>query len=82
MSIYELILSKLTTRNIIALAVTFTVLIVVLQMTFNASAMIVLVKENAEWVVGGAFIFGGLLAKWTDIIQFFFRKPQSKESTP
>lgn len=76
----EIFLNKLTTRNLIALGVTATVLIVVLQMTFNAEKMIVIVKDNAEWVIGGAFIFGALMAKWTDIIQFFFRKPQTKES--
>lgn len=81
MTTLELFLNKLTTRNIIALSVTFTVLIVVLQMTFNAKVMLVIVQDNAEWVVTGAFIFGGLLAKWTDIVQFFFRKPQSKESS-
>lgn len=80
MTAIEQILSKFTTRNIIALSTTFTVLTVVLQMTFNAESMLVIVKENTEWVITGAFIFGGLLAKWTDIVQFFFRKPQSKES--
>lgn len=78
--ISELILNKLTTRNLIALSVTGTVLTVVLQMTFNAPAMLVIIQENTEWVVGGAFIFGALMSKWTDIIQFFFRKPQEKES--
>ncbi len=75
----EILLNKFTTRNLIALGVTTTVLIVVLQMTFNASSMIVILKDNAELVIGGAFIFGALMAKWTDIIQFYFRKPQSKE---
>ncbi len=76
---WEKLLEKLTTRNILALSVTATVLIVILQMTFNASAMIVLIQDKAEWVITGAFIFGALMAKWGDIMQFFFRKPQSKE---
>lgn len=63
-----------------ALSVTFTVLVVVLQMTFNAKEMLVIINDNTEWVITGAFIFGALLAKWGDIVQFFFRKPQSKES--
>ncbi len=75
------ILEKLTTRNIIALSITATVLTVILQMTFNAEAMLVIVKDNAEWVVTGAFIFGALIAKFTDVIQFYFRKPQQKEAT-
>lgn len=74
------ILEKLTTRNIIALSVTATILIVILQMTFDAEAFVVIIKENAEWVITGAFIFGVLTAKWTDIVQFYFRKPQTKES--
>ena len=78
--LYEKILEKLTTRNLIAVGVTSTVLTVILQMTFNAENMLVIVKDNAEWVVTGAFIFGALIAKFTDIIQFYFRKPQNKES--
>ena len=66
-------------RNIIALLVTSTVLIVVLQLAFNAKELLVVVAENTEWVVTGAFIFGALLAKWSDIIQFFFRR---KEPVP
>lgn len=77
---WDTLLNKLTTRNIIALSVTATVLIAVLQMTFNAQAMLVLIKDNTEWVIGGAFIFGVLTAKWSDIIQFYFRKPQLKET--
>ena len=76
---FDKLLEKLTTRNILALSVTATVLIVVLQMTFNAKAMLVLIQDNTEWVITGAFIFGALMAKWGDIMQFFFRKPQSKE---
>jgi len=76
---FDKLLEKLTTRNILALSVTATVLIVVLQMTFNASAMLVLIQDKSEWVITGAFIFGAVIAKWGDIIQFFFRKPQSKE---
>lgn len=62
----------------IALATTAVFLTVVLQMTFNAAALLVLVAENTEWVVGGAIIFGALIAKWSDMVQFFFRraKPQ------
>ncbi len=75
------IIKKFTTRNIIALSLTGTVLTVILQMTFNAEDMLVIVKENTEWVVTGAFIFGALIAKFTDVIQFYFRKPQAKEST-
>ncbi len=78
----QLLLEKLTTRNIIALSITGTVLTVILQMTFNAEAMLVIVKDNTEWVVTGAFIFGALIAKFTDVIQFYFRKPQEKEGTP
>ena len=78
---WDILLNKLTTRNIIALSVTATVLIAVLQMTFNAQALVVIVKENTEWVITGAFIFGVLTAKWADIVQFFFRKPQSRETT-
>jgi hypothetical protein len=77
----QVLLEKVTTRNIIALSVTATVLIAVLQMTFNAQALVVIVKENTEWVITGAFIFGVLTAKWADIVQFFFRKPQAKETT-
>ena len=76
----QLLLEKLTTRNIIALSITGTVLTVILQMTFNAEAMLVLVQDNVEWVVTGAFIFGALIAKFTDVIQFYFRKAQEKES--
>jgi len=74
------LLEKLTTRNIIALSVTAGVLTVILQMTFNAAEFVVIIQENAEWIITGAFIFGVLTAKWTDIIQFYFRKAQSKES--
>lgn len=77
--ISQTILEKLTTRNIIALSITFTVMIVILQMTFNAKEMLVIVTDNAEWVVTGAFIFGALLAKWSDIITFFFRKNPTAE---
>jgi len=73
------VLKKMTTRNIIALSVTGTFLVVIGQMTFNPQDLIVILKENSEWVVTGAIIFGALIAKWTDIVQFYFRKPQSKE---
>jgi len=76
----RLFLEKITTRNIIALGITATVLTVILQMTFNAEDMLVIVKDNTQWVVTGAFIFGALIAKFTDVIQFYFRKPQGKES--
>jgi len=74
------ILEKLTTRNIIALSVTATVLVSVMQMVFNAEKLLVIVADNTEWVITGAFLFGVLTAKWSDIIQFFFRKSQDKES--
>ena len=61
-----------------SLAVTATVIAIVSQMTFNAQALLVIVKENAEWVITGAFIFGIFTAKWSDIMQFYFRKPESK----
>ena len=70
---------KLTTRNFIAIALTLTVVTVILQMTFNGTALLVIVEEKAEWIITGAFIFGALMAKWTDVIQFYFRKPQSNE---
>jgi len=75
------IMKRLTTRNIIALSMTATVLTVILQMTFNAKELIVTIAENQEWVVTGAIIFGFLIAKYSDIIQFYFRKSQSKEKT-
>lgn len=68
------IIDKLTTRNIIALAITFTFVVVVFQMTFNAEALIVILQENSEWVFGGGIIIGALIVKLTDIIQFYFRK--------
>ncbi len=79
-STIQLFLEKLTTRNIIALSVTGTFLLVILQMTYDAEDMLVIVQDNTEWVIGGAVIFGALIAKFSDIIQFFFRKPQEKES--
>ncbi len=81
LSFTQQILEKFTTRNIIALGITGTVLTVILQMTFNAEAMLVLVADNTEWVVTGAFIFGALITVFTNIVQFYFRKPQAKEST-
>jgi len=77
---FEKLLEKLTTRNLIALSVTGMFLIVIGQMAFNPQQLIVVLTEHSEWVVTGAVIFGALIAKWTDIIQFYFRKPQSKES--
>ena len=78
---FENLLEKLTSRNIIALSVTGTFLIVIGQMIFNPQDLIVLLEDKSEWVVSGAIVFGALIAKWTDIIQFYFRKPQSKEKT-
>ncbi len=77
----KLLLSKITSRNIIALLVTFTVMIVVLQMAFNAEKFLVIVADNTEWVITGAFIFGALIAKWSDIIQFFFRKKEEESDS-
>jgi len=74
----EKILEKITTRNILALSTTAVFLTVVLQMTFNAAALLVLVAENTEWIIGGAIIFGALIAKWSDMIQFFFRRANPK----
>ena len=65
----------------IALSVTGTFLAVIGQMIFNPQSLIVLLEDKSEWVVSGAIVFGALIAKWTDIIQFYFRKPQSKEKT-
>lgn len=79
-AISERILEKLTARNIIALSITGAFITVVMQMTFNAKELIVILQENAEWVFGGGMIIGALIAKFTDIIQFYFRKPQAKES--
>lgn len=81
-SIQQQLVEKLTTRNLIAIMTTTTVMIVVLQMTFNAKDMLVIVQENAEWVITGAFIFGAVLAKWGDQIQFYFRKPSNTEPKP
>ena len=78
-SIQQQIIEKLTTRNIIALSMIFTFITVILQMTFNATALIVILEENSEWVFGGGIIIGALIVKITDIIQFYFRKPQSNE---
>jgi len=74
------ILEKLTTRNIIALSVTGTVLSSIGVFLYDPERLIVTIKENQEFVIGGSVIFGVLLSKWADIVQFFFRKPQSKES--
>ena len=72
----QTLVQKITTRNFIAISVTLTMITVVIQMTFNAQAMIVLLQDNMEWVVTGAIIFGAFLAKWSDIIQFFFRRAE------
>jgi len=69
---------KLTTRNFIAISMTITLIVVIMQMTFNAQVMIVTLKENTEWVVTGAIVFGVFLAKFSDIIQFFFRRSVPK----
>lgn len=79
-SIQQQLLEKLTTRNIIALSMTFAFITVVIQMTFNAKDLIVTLDENKEWVFAGGIIIGALIAKLSDIIQFYFRKPQNKES--
>jgi len=76
------ILEKLTTRNIIALAIVGTFIAVVLQMTFNAKELLVLVEDNKEWIFGGGIVIGALIVKLTDIIQFYFRKPSSSEPKP
>ena len=73
------VLEKLTTRNIIALSIVGTFITVVLQMTFNAKDLLVLVEDNKEWVFAGGIIIGALIVKLTDIIQFYFRKPQKGE---
>lgn len=70
---------KITTRNFIAVAITLTVLVVILQMTFNGKALLIIVQDNAEWIITGAFIFGALMAKWTDVVQFYFRKPPANK---
>jgi hypothetical protein len=74
------LLQKLSTRNIIALSVTAIILGTAYQMITNPDRLIVTLKENQEFVIGGAVIFGVILAKWADITQFYFRKPQTKES--
>jgi len=71
------ILDKLTVNNIIALFITGLFGAVILQMTFNAKSLLIIMEENTEWVVTGAFVFGVLAAKFSDIIQFYFRKEQS-----
>ena len=81
-TIKQQVLEKLTTRNIIALSITFTFIIVVMQMTFNAKELLVVVEDNKEWVFAGGIIIGALITKFTDIVQFFFRKSSSKEPTP
>lgn len=80
MGFWDTINEKITTRNIIALSVTGVFLIVIGQMIFNPGKLLVVVADNTEWIVTGAIIFGVLLGKWSDIIQFYFRKPQSKET--
>lgn len=78
-SIPQQIIEKLTTRNIIALSITFTFIALVLQMTFNATALIVVLQENSEFVIAGGIVIGALIVKLSDIIQFYFRKPRSNE---
>ena len=73
------VMDKFTTRNIIALSITFTFLAVVLQMTFNAEALIVILQENSEFVFAGGIILGALIVKLTDIVQFYFRTKQTSE---
>ena len=74
------ILKKLTVRNTIALSVTAIILGTAYRLISDPERMVVTLQENKELVVGGAIIFGAILAKWADIIQFYFRKPQTKET--
>ncbi len=74
------LIEKLTTRNIIALTITFAFITVVMQITFNAEDLIVALDSNKEWVFAGGIIIGALIAKFSDIIQFYFRKPQKPPS--
>ena len=69
------VLSKLTTRNILALAITATVLATVVTFITNPERLLVTLEDKKELVIGGALVFGIFLAKWSDIIQFYFRKP-------
>lgn len=74
------ILKKLTVRNTIALSITGVVIGTAYRLITEPERLVVTVQENKELVIGGSIIFGAILAKWADIIQFYFRKPQSKES--
>lgn len=75
------ILQKLTTRNILALATTGTVIGTTAKFLLDPQGLIVTLQDNQEFVIAGSIVFGALLAKWADVMQFFFRKPQGKESS-
>lgn len=75
-SLQEQFLEKLTTRNIIALTMTFAFVTVIMQMTFNAKDLIVVLEDNKEWVFAGGIIIGALIAKLSDILQFYFRRAE------
>jgi len=78
MDIRETILEKLSTKNIIALSTTGLVLATVYQFITNPDKLLVTITDNSELVIGGSVVFGIVLAKWSDIIQHFFRKGQPK----
>ncbi len=75
-------LEKLTTRNILALTTTSLIVATIGKFLTDPADLIVTIQDNQEYVIGGSVVFGMVLAKWSDVMQFFFRKPQEKESKP
>ena len=74
------VLKKLTSRNTIALSTTGMMLFVIYTMVTTPNILIVTLAEHQEFIIGGAVVFGVFLAKWSDMIHFFFRR--SGPSTP
>ena len=77
---YE-VLKKLTVRNTLALSTCGVFLYLTYTAVTNPSELIKIAEQNTGWAVSGAILVGTLVAKVSDIYQFFFRKPQAKETT-
>jgi len=77
---YE-VLKKFTVRNTLALATCGVFLHLTYTSVTNPTELINIAENNTGWAVSGAILVGTLVAKVSDIYQFFFRKPQNKETT-
>lgn len=72
---------KLTTRNIIAVSTVGVFLYLTTFVILNGEEVAEFVAKNPGVSTSAALLVGALVAKVSDVYQFFFRKAQTTESS-